>query len=1028
MLLELSLTGQTEENPHSFSSSSYLREQTADLASRALEENIVDFAFSTQHQSDYDDLDFSTSPIKTTSAPTKSALANILSSSNVAQFPSSCANSQQLLDDTPADNNTTITSPIPSQQFATPHERTPLLKYDAPATPYGISSVQSNSVDTPVPIATHTQWRTRMHTFVKAHVNKETIVTECIVRPASYLPSVMLGLLLNILDGLSYGMILFPLAEPVFAHLGPAGLSMFYVSCVVSQLTYSLGASAFYNGVGSEMIEVVPFFHAMANTLLLEIGSDNPDAVIATTILAFALSSIVTGLVFFALGWARLGALVGFFPRHILVGCIGGVGWFLIVTGIEVSSRMNGNLEYNRDSLQFLFYSTDQFGVPVLFKWVIPIALAAVLMLVQKKVTQHPLLVPGYFLAVFIGFHVVVLAIPNFSYQFIRDAGWLFQGPSSSEPWWYFYTLYKFNKVDYWALLKTVPAMFALTFFGILHVPINVPALAASIGEDDVNIDNELLAHGISNALSGLIGSIQNYLVYTNSVLFIRSGADSRLAGVMLALATFATMLAGPDVIGFIPVMLVGALIFLLGFELIEEALIDTYGRVSKFEYVTILVIVVTMGAVDFVVGILIGILLACVSMVITSSQRSAIKASFTGEIARSTVRRNAIQQQFISDVGDQIYVLRLSGNLFFGTIVRVEQKVRDLMDDNKYFKEKPIRYLIFDMSTVTGIDFSAAETFSRMKRLLDKKKAFMLIAGLSDDDTGTVQSLRAVGLFYNEGDIEQSFCDDDDDDEPYVRMFPNLNSALEWSENQFLRTYLTLKHKTTPTVVPQTPPLQTAKNLSEPPTLTASQLLPFSSEAVGMPEPGTTPRVHLLQQSAHQRVREDHAHSMQLPSTVPDPVRLFVQTFRAVSTRASTSRVDLEFWTRVVGYFKKRTVPGGTVLYHSESPATGFYVVESGILRAEYKLDQGEMYESILAGTTCGELPFFSETRRTATVSAEVDSVVWVLDRDGWEAMAAGEGNEAREMVEEMYRMAMRLTVERFMSVMAYILISGGR
>jgi len=35
---------------------------------------------------------------------------------------------------------------------------------------------------------------------------------------------------------------------------------MFYVSCIISQLTYSTG-SIFRGGVGSEMIEVVPFFH-----------------------------------------------------------------------------------------------------------------------------------------------------------------------------------------------------------------------------------------------------------------------------------------------------------------------------------------------------------------------------------------------------------------------------------------------------------------------------------------------------------------------------------------------------------------------------------------------------------------------------------------------------------------------------------------------------------------------------------------------------------------------------------------------
>lgn len=56
--------------------------------------------------------------------------------------------------------------------------------------------------------------------------------------------------------------------------------------------------------------------------------------------------------------------------------------------------------------------------------------------------------------------------------------------------------------------------MFALTFFGILHVPINIPALAIAAQEDDLNLNRELVAHGFSNALSGLCGSIQVSLLY----------------------------------------------------------------------------------------------------------------------------------------------------------------------------------------------------------------------------------------------------------------------------------------------------------------------------------------------------------------------------------------------------------------------------------------------------------------------------------------------------------------------------------
>ena len=50
------------------------------------------------------------------------------------------------------------------------------------------------------------------------------------------------------------GMILFPLGEKIFEKTGPDGMSMFYVSCIVSQLVYSLGGSGFKGGVGSEMV------------------------------------------------------------------------------------------------------------------------------------------------------------------------------------------------------------------------------------------------------------------------------------------------------------------------------------------------------------------------------------------------------------------------------------------------------------------------------------------------------------------------------------------------------------------------------------------------------------------------------------------------------------------------------------------------------------------------------------------------------------------------------------------------------
>ena len=76
--------------------------------------------------------------------------------------------------------------------------------------------------------------------------------------------------------------------------------------------------------------------------------------------------------------------------------------------------------------------------------------------------------------------------------------------------------------------------------------------------------------------------------MYTNTLLFIRSGGNSRFAGVLLALATFGVLVAGPVIIGFIPIMVVGALIFFLGIDLMIEALVHTWGKVHRVEYFTV--------------------------------------------------------------------------------------------------------------------------------------------------------------------------------------------------------------------------------------------------------------------------------------------------------------------------------------------------------------------------------------------------------------------------------------------------------
>lgn len=101
-------------------------------------------------------------------------------------------------------------------------------------------------------------------------------------------------------------------------------------------------------------------------------------------------------------------------------------------------------------------------------------------------------------------------------------------------------------------------------------------------------------------------------------------------------------------------------------------------------------------------------------------------------------------------------------GFLFFGTIAQVEETIRQLVDPDAWI-HNPIRFLVFDLSLVAGVDMSSAEAFVRIYRLLSGKRVTMALCGFSVESS-VGKSLQCVGLL----------------DEEHVELFSTLGDALE--------------------------------------------------------------------------------------------------------------------------------------------------------------------------------------------------------------------------------------------------------
>ncbi|KAJ3414674.1 hypothetical protein HDV05_006209 [Chytridiales sp. JEL 0842] len=834
----------------------------------------------------------------------------------------------------------------------------------------------------------------------------------CLFAGLSSIPAVILGLILNLLDALSYGIIIFPTSNELFpASATQAGISMFLASTIIAQVVFAMGGSGFKGANGSMMIEVMPFLYVMVNLIQEQTASESTESVLATVMVAYAMSTILTGIVFLLLGVFKLGNLIQFFPRHILVGCIGGIGWFLFVTGIEVTCGVEPEL-----SLEFI---KNIFEWENAFLWGSSLLIALFLKMLQRRIT-HPLFVPLFYVAIPIVFYLVVF-IFGVQMETLRKLGLLFRLPPGEQaPFWTFWTYFNgMRDIHWYAIPSTLGTQLALIFFAVLHVPINVPALAVSTHQA-VDVNREMIGHGVGNILAGLCGTPQNYLVYSNSVLYIRSGGNTTIGSFMLAGATAVIWIAGGNVIGFVPILVVGSLIFHLAFDLMKESIWDTWSvGISSWEYFTIVMIVFIMAFFGFTEGILAGMVLACFFFVVMYSRKSIIRSLHTGLDVRSTVHRPYRQRIFLDSVGEQIRVVKMKGFLFFGTISQLESYV-----DHLLVKTSLVRFLILEFSMISGVDYSALEAFHRLKRQLSEKDIHLVFcevgvigrelakSGLFDSDQihndEELVHIRTPETSYGELDLEAH--DERTHDtththtstELMVHNFKTLNQALEYAENCLLASLFQVKSSWID-----------RGTLPPPQVLSSAEVIPIqdvrstkiSPEDRGLVyesfvDPEDTPRMTQIKRHAFNILQSDyqnhkswmerqHVGSSYFASEEHHPVyQILCASMDDGITDTTLCANDL---VEICKKFEHVEVQKGTVLWVQGQTPSQLYLVESGELsQVAIEHKKSKIVETLMPGTMVGELELFSSRPHSYRLVASEKATLWKLSKDAFNQLSA--------------------------------------
>lgn len=516
--------------------------------------------------------------------------------------------------------------------------------------------------------------------------------------------------MLNLMDAITYGQLIFPIQDPFFQKFKLDGISLYLLTTSMAQFIYPI-FSSFYSGVTTcMMIENIPFLHVISFKVLYSYSTGksnlniNPmeleGEIMSTILMAFIVSNLITSLFFFSLAWLDLDKIIHQFPRYVLIGSLGGIGAFLMITGFETAIGEKLNLI----NISKLF---EKSTFPL---WSIGFGSALIILIIERRM-KFPFLAPIFSIILLITFYLVVLIFYHGNgLDALRKAGWLFNGPS--EPSFIINRLriYKYllpntisngNGINWKIIIRLIPTMISATLFGLVHIPINIPSFSRSTGQPFF-MKRELISHGISNFATSFIGLLPNYFVYTNSLLFIRAGASSRIPSLLLSACTMIILFYGIWLLRFIPTVIVMFLIFYLGSELLREALFGIFDYTRKREYFTILSIITSMISFGFLEGLLLGLFMAGIIVILDACK--LIVVDIPHSTKDSSLHYCISEEAFLQVMRNDCKIINFPDYSFFGNSLKIFEEIRTSAENHDFLILNFTSYIKVDMNIVEGI------------------------------------------------------------------------------------------------------------------------------------------------------------------------------------------------------------------------------------------------------------------------------------------------------------------------------------
>jgi carbonic anhydrase len=363
---------------------------------------------------------------------------------------------------------------------------------------------------------------------------------------------------------------------------------------------------------------------------------------------AFLLSVILAGVIQIILGLVKAGKVGLFFPSNVIKGMLAAIGIILILKQIPHAFGYDADAEGDFTFIQADKANTFSEITNLLTKLnmgaIIIFAVSmAILMLWDTPAFKKIKAIPAGLVVVILGVvaSIGLNAMPDYLHlrtnSFVKIP--ILSGISDLATVIKFPNFSQINNPDVWTIALTI------AFVASLETLLSIEAVdKLDPQKRSTPLNRELIAQGVGNTISGLIGGIPLTAVIVRGATNVNAGAKTKFSAIFHGILLLVTVILIPGILNMIPLASLAAVLIMVGYKLTKVKLFTDMYKAGWNQFTPFVITVVAIILTDLLKGVLIGMAVSIIFILVNATKDLIF--STESDSTKGKVKRLVLSEQ----------------------------------------------------------------------------------------------------------------------------------------------------------------------------------------------------------------------------------------------------------------------------------------------------------------------------------------------------------------------------------------------